>query len=111
MLGKEDKQSSFFDTGFVCAHLIDKNSFYAKMHDCADKIITDEDFADMYCLNNGRTSVPPARLAKVLILQNYEGLSDREALEMLRFNIKWKYALDVPIDYEGFDRSLLYITH
>jgi len=26
---------------------------------------------------------------------------------MLRFNIKWKYALDVPIDYEGFDRSLL----
>jgi len=105
MLGKEDKQTSFFDTGFVCAHLIDKNSFYAKMHDLADKIITDEDFADMYCLNNG--SVPPARLTKVLILQNYERLSDREALEMLRFNIKWKYALNVPIDYEGFDRSLL----
>ena len=42
MLGKEDKQTSFFDTGFVCAHLIDKNSFYAKMHDLADKIITDE---------------------------------------------------------------------
>jgi len=107
MLGKEDKQTSFFDTGFVCAHLIDKNSFYAKMHNFADKIITDEDFADMYCLNNGRTSVPPARLTKVLILQNYEGLSDRGALEMLRFNIKWKYALDVPIGYEGFDRSLL----
>ena len=107
MLGKEDKQSSFFDTGFVCAHLIDKNSFYAKMHDLADKIITDDDFADMYCLNNGRTSVPPARITKALILQNYEGLSDREALEMLRFNIKWKYALDVPMDYEGFDRSLL----
>jgi len=107
MLGKEDKQTSFFDTDFVCAHLIDKRSFYAKMHDLADKIITDEDFADMYCLNNGRTSVPPARLTKVLILENYEGLSDREALEMLRFNIKWKYALDVPMGYEGFDRSLL----
>ena len=107
MLGKEDKQTTFFDTGFVCAHLIDKNSFYAKMHDFSDKIITDEDFADMYCLNNGRTSVPPARLTKVLILENYETLSDREALEMLRFNIKWKYALDVPIGYEGFDRSLL----
>jgi len=26
---------------------------------------------------------------------------------MVRFNIKWKYALDVPIDYESFDRSLL----
>jgi len=107
MLGKEDKQTTFFDTEFVCAHLIDKNSFYAKMHDCADKIITDEDFADIYCLNNGRPSVPPARLAKVLILQNYEALSDRKVLKMVRLNIAWKYALDVPIGYEGFDRSLL----
>jgi len=107
MLGKEDRQISFFDTGFVCAHLIDKKSFYAKMHDCADKIITDDDFADIYCLDNGRPSVPPARITKVLILETYEDISDREALEMLRFNIKWKYALDVPMDYEGFDRSLL----
>lgn len=50
---------------------------------------------------------PPARLTKVLILENYENLSDRKTLEMLCFNIKWKYTLDVPIDYEGFDRSLL----
>ena len=107
MLGKEDKQTSFLDTDFVCAHLIKKNSFYAKMHDLSDKIISDDDFADIYCLDNGRPSVPPARLTKVLILQTYEHLSDREALEMVRFNIKWKYALDVPIDYEGFDRTLL----
>ncbi len=53
------------------------------MHDCADKIITDDDFADMYCLNNGRTSVPPARLTEVLILETYEHLSDREALGMV----------------------------
>ncbi len=97
MLGKKNRQTSFFDTDFVCAHLIDKKSFYAKMHK----------FADIYCLNNGRPSVPPARITKVLILQTYEHLSDREALEVLRFNIKWKYALDVPMDYEGFDRSLL----
>ena len=107
MLGKEDKQTSFFDTGFTCSHLIDRKSFYAKMHDLSDKIITDDDFADIYCLDNGRPSVPPARLTKVLILQTYETLSDREALEMVRFNIKWKYALNVPINYEGFDRSLL----
>lgn len=107
MLGKENRQTSFFDTDFVCAHLIDKKSFYAKMRECADKIITDDEFADIYCLNNGRPSVPPARITKVLILETYEDLSDREALEMLRFNIKWKYALDVPLDYEGFDRSLL----
>jgi len=26
---------------------------------------------------------------------------------MLHFNIQWKYALNVPLDYEGFDDSLL----
>lgn len=107
MLGKEERQTSFFDTEFICSHLIDKDSFYAKMHDLSSRIITDDYFADIYCLDNGRPSVPPARIAKVLILQTYENLSDRGALEMLRLNIAWKYALNVPVDYEGFDRSLL----
>ena len=83
MLGKEDRQISFFDTGFACSHLIDKKSFYAKMRECANKIIIDDDFADIYCLNNGRPSLPPARISKVLILETYEDLSDREALKMV----------------------------
>jgi len=73
LLGKEDKQTSFFDTAFACTHLIDKESFYAKMHDLADKIITDDDFANIYCLDNGRPSHPPARITKVLILQYCSG--------------------------------------
>ena len=44
MLGKENRQTSFFDTDFVCAHLIDKKSFYAKMRKFADRIITDDEF-------------------------------------------------------------------
>ena len=36
----------FFNTGFACAHLIKKNSFYAKMREHADSIISDNDFAD-----------------------------------------------------------------
>jgi len=47
---KEDKQTFFFDTDFACAHLIDKNSLYAKRHDLADKVIKDNDFVDIYCL-------------------------------------------------------------
>ncbi len=42
ILGKEGRQTSFFDTGFACSHLIDKKSFYSKMRECADKIITDD---------------------------------------------------------------------
>ncbi len=72
------------------------------MHDLSDKIITDDEFSDIYCFNNGRPSVHSARLTKVLILEHYENLSDRGDLENVRFNIKWKYALDVPLDYEDF---------
>ena len=107
MLGRETHQVSFFDPSFVCAHLIDKKSFYAKMHQHADTIISDNDFADIYCLSNGRPSVPPARMAKVLILQHHDNVSDRQALNMVRFNILWKYALNVSLDYAGFDASLL----
>jgi len=107
MLGRETQQVSFFDPSFVCAHLIDKKSFYAKMREHADSIISDDDFADIYCADNGRPSVPPARLAKVLILQHHDNVPDRQALNMVRFNILWKYALNVPLDYAGFDPSLL----
>ena len=107
MLGKEERQTSFFDTGFACAHLIKKNSFYAKMREHADSIISDNDFADIYCFNNGRALVPPARMTKFLILQHYENLSDRKVLQMLRLNIAWKYALNVSLNYEGFHPTLL----
>ena len=90
MLGKENKQTSFFDTGFVCAHLINKKSFYAKTHN----------FADIYCLNNGEPLCLQQDLPKFLSCK-IMGIFLIEKL------LKWKYALDVPIDYEGFDRSLL----
>ncbi|MCD6318185.1 transposase [Candidatus Aerophobetes bacterium] len=43
-------------------------------------------------------------MTEVLILQTCETLSNREAVEMVRFNIKWKYALCVPTNYEAFKR-------
>jgi len=55
------------------------------MHDLADKIIPDDDFADIYYLDNGQPSVLPTRITKALILQYYENLFDREALEIVRF--------------------------
>jgi transposase len=107
MLGRENRQCSLFDSDSVCAHLIDKENFHAKMREYAPSIISDDDFAEIYCLTNGRPSVPPARLVKVLILQYHDNLPDRQALNTVRFNILWEYALNVPLDYAGFDASLL----
>jgi transposase len=55
----------------------------------------------------GRPSIPPRLLAKVLLLAYREGLSDQRATEAVRFDLRWKVALDLPIDHAGFHPTSL----
>lgn len=107
MLTKEDKQKSFFDPEQICGNLIEKDSFYHTLHKFGSAIISDEDFEPMYCENNGRPSVPPVIMAKVLLLQRHDDVSDREAARRVKFDIGWKHALGVQVNWEGFHDSML----
>lgn len=69
-------------------------------------LLHDNDFADLYS-HTGQPALSPARLALVTVLQAREHCSDRIAVEMVRFRIDWKYALHLPLDYTGFDASVL----
>ena len=55
----------------------------------------------------GRPSVPGSVIAVVMVLQALEGCSDREALERLRCDVRWKAAAGLGIDDGGFDASVL----
>jgi hypothetical protein len=46
-------------------------------------------------------------LAKVLLLANRDGLSDERAMEAVRFDLRWKVALDLPLDHPGFHPTSL----
>ena len=50
---------------------------------------------------------PPGLLAKVLLLAYREGLWDERAMEALRFDLRWRVALDLPIDHPGFHPTSL----
>ncbi|MGH6942680.1 MAG: transposase, partial [Geminicoccaceae bacterium] len=50
----------------------------------------------------GRPSIPPSLLAKILLLQYREGLSDERAMEAVRLHLGWKVALGLAIDHAGF---------
>jgi hypothetical protein len=67
----------------------------------------DEDFTDLYCLDNGRPSVPPSLLATALLLQAYEGASDEEAKARADFDLRWKVALGVGLEERPFAKSTL----
>jgi transposase len=66
----------------------------------------DEDFADLYH-KEGKPALSPVLLAFVTVFQNLENLPDRKAAEAVECNLKWKYALHLAFDADGFDASVL----
>lgn len=106
MLGTHNPQRHLFEAQ-AWPHPIPSDSFYARMAAVNDILFRDEDLAEMYCPDNGRPSLPPALLSGVLLLQFYDDVSDEEAVERTRFDLRWKVALNLPLDYDGFDRSSL----
>ena len=104
MLARADRQRGFFDAAW-CSELLSEDSFYSLLAEHGDRIVRDEDFADSE--RQGRPSIPPSLLAKVLLLAFREGLSDERAMEAVRFDLRWKVALDLPVDHPGFHPTSL----
>ena len=106
MLATADRQRGFFDAAW-CSELLPEDSFYSLLAEHGDRIVRDEDFAECYSERQGRPSIPPSLLAKVLLLAFREGLSDERAMEAVRFDLRWKVALDLPVDHPGFHPTSL----
>ncbi len=83
-----------------------KGTLAMRLRDALGPIYQDGDFAQLFP-KRGRAAEAPWRLALVTILQALENLSDRQAAEMVRARLDWKYALSLPLDDEGFDASIL----
>jgi hypothetical protein len=101
------RQLTFEDAQVQCGALMDKESFYSLLGEHGHKWIVDEDYAAIYDPILGRGCVPPSLLVRALLLQNYRKCSDRELVERIRFDLRYKVALAVAVDYPGFDSSLL----
>src|SRR4051812_36346597 len=106
MLAGSERQQGFFD-GAWCAGLLAENSIYGLLARHGDRIVRDEDFAECYSARWGRPSMAPSLLAEVLLLAYRNGLSDRRAMEALRFDLRWKVVLDLPIDHPEFHHTSL----
>jgi hypothetical protein len=68
----------------------------------------DEYFADLFKRSAlGRPTVPARVVAVVMLLQAYEGLSDREACDRLAFDLRWKAAAGLTVDAAAFHSTVL----
>jgi len=102
----ESRQQGFFDAAW-CGNVVPRDSFYGLLAEHGERIVRDEDFADCYSERRGRPSIPPSILAKLLLLEYRSGLSDRQAMEAVRFDLRWKVALGLPLDHGGFHPTSL----
>ncbi len=106
MLGRRNPQRSFFHAQSL-PHRVPEDSFYGRMGVHGDLLFQDDDLAEMYCPDNGRPSLPPSLMSGILLLQFHDDVSDGEAVQRAMFDQRWKVALNLPIDYGGFDPSSL----
>lgn len=106
MLGKRKAQASLFDA-IGLPHRVPADSFYGRMGRLNGRLLRDDDLKEMYTLDNGRPSLPPSMMAGVLLLQFHDDVSDGEAVERVLYDMRWKVALNLPLDYAGFDPSSL----
>jgi transposase len=106
MLSTTTGQVGFFDAAELIGPL-PEGSFFALLAEHGERIVRDEDFADCYSEGVGRPSIPPSRLARVLLLQYRAGCSDEQAMESVAWDLRWKIALGLPVDHAGWSPSTL----
>ncbi len=93
MLGERTEQRGLWEADRMYLDYVGKDTFYGLLASLRGQLFRDADFAEFYCLDNGRTSVPPSLLATALLLQTYDKVSDAEAKARGDFDIRWKVAL------------------
>jgi transposase len=106
MLATMSGQVGFFDAAGLARPLPD-GSFFSLLAVHGDRIVRDEDFAACYSERMGRPSIPPSQLAKVMLLQYRTGASDEQAMECVAWDLRWKIALGLPVDHQGWHPTSL----
>jgi len=107
MLGERSSQRGLFEADHLYLEHVGRHSFYGFLASMRGKLFRDEEFADLYCADNGRDSVPPSLLATALLLQTHDKVSDEEAKQRADFDIRWKVALGIALDDRPFAKSTL----
>jgi hypothetical protein len=95
------------DAAVLVGHLVPAGSVYRFLADHRGALFGEELFADLFPSLKGRPSLPAEVAASVLVLQNLHAFSDREAVEAVRCDLRWKVACGLSLDHEGFHPTTL----
>jgi IS5 family transposase len=107
-LGRAQNQRGFQDPRDVLGDRLREGSLYRLLADHGQVMFPDDYFADLYTASvKGQPTVPARVVATVMVLQAFEGLSDREACDRLEADLRWQAAAGVDVGHRAFHPTLL----
>src|SRR6516164_10375372 len=107
-LGRAQVQQGFDDPRVLLGDRLREGSVYRLLADHGPVMFPDDYFADLYAGSaRGRPTVPARVMATVMLLQAFEGLSDREACDRLEADLRWQAAAGVDVGAAAFHPTAL----
>ena len=94
------------DTARVAKAVFKKGHRYVLLRDTFGDLFSTDDLRVLFHIE-GRPAIDPARLALITVIQFAENLSDERMADAVRSRIDLKYLLALPLDWAGFDASVL----
>ena len=107
-IGLADRQTRFDDAALLLGEELRAGSVYRLLAEHGDRLFANEYFADLFLRSRlGRPTIAARTIATVMLLQGFEGLSDREACDRLAFDLRWKAAAGLPVGSVSFHPTVL----
>jgi len=107
MMGTRSAQDKLFAADHLYLDFVGRDSLYGYLAQNRQHLFRDEDFAALYCADNGRTSVPPSIAISILFLRAYEKVSFVEAIDRCKCDLRWKVALGLEMEEVPMQKSTL----
>src|SRR5437667_6036202 len=107
MMGERSAQDKLFAADHIYLDYVGRETLYGYLAQHRGQLFRDEDFAILYCRDNGRPSVPPGVAVSILFLRAYDSVSFVEAIERTKYDLRWKVALGLEMGEVPIQKSAL----
>lgn len=87
--------------------IVPKDNILRRINDLIDFTFIHEELVDKYCPNNGRAAESPIRMFKYLLLKTVYTVSDVDVVERSRYDMSFKYFLDMSPEEDVINPSSL----
>lgn len=87
--------------------IISKDNMLRQINELIDFSFVYEELKERYCLDNGRNAIDPIRMFKYLLLKAIFELSDIDIVERSKYDMSFKYFLDMAPEDPVIDPSSL----